>query len=110
MGVLAVSGSHGEERVFQLDTQQQSNLTNAMLVTDCTLSSPLKWEVDHRHVPKLVSGTGNSVITLSEVIPQHPAPTGSTRNTPSPYYYFQDSSAVCSDACRHRRSSHVVVY
>jgi len=36
-------------------------------------------QVDHRHVPKLVLGGEDSVITLSKVIPQQAAPTCSTR-------------------------------
>ena len=56
-----------------------------MLVPDCTLSNPLSYyEVGHRHVPKLVSVEGDSVITLSlsQVIPQPAAPTRSTRVNP----------------------------
>jgi hypothetical protein len=44
MDGLAVSGSHGEERVPQLNKVPTiTHLTNAMLVSDCTLSNPLKF-------------------------------------------------------------------
>ena len=39
MGGLAVSGSHGEERVPRFILVPNS-LNKAMLVTDCTLSQP----------------------------------------------------------------------
>ena len=41
MDGLAVSGSHGEERVPRF-IQVHISLNKAMLVLDCTLSSPLK--------------------------------------------------------------------
>jgi hypothetical protein len=56
MDGLAVSGSHGLREYTLSNTTQ-----DAMLVPDCTLSNPLSYyEVGHRHVPKLVSGEGNT--------------------------------------------------
>jgi len=42
MGGLAVSGSHGLREFAELSEKQETLTQDAMLVPDCTLSSPLK--------------------------------------------------------------------
>jgi len=44
------------------------------------------------------------------VIPQHVLLHAQRELAAIPYLCFHRSSAVCSDACRHRRSSRVVAY